>query len=196
VLPPTWYIPDNAQARDLRQRYNLTCEVCAFRQVMLHYSMDAPEEQLQQVLGRDENPNRGFRGAYWSNWGDLDNYGAHAPAVKAMIEGFPRPGVFAVHYVANLDQAAEALTRNWLVFAWIPVEMHRSYRVLVRMSNGEQVVLVPGEHTVTLHGYDGGGFYVYDPRPNMRVPDYIAAGPLGQAVALFDYPGLAVQPLF
>lgn len=196
ALPPTWYVPDNPQARDLRQRYNLTCEVCAFRQVMLHYGLDAPEEQLQQVLGRDENPDRGFRGDYWSNWGDLNNYGAHAPAVKAMIERFPRPGVFSAGYLANLDQAAQALTRNWLVIAWIPVELRRSHRVPIQTSTGEQVALVPGEHTITLHGYDPGGFYVYDPRPNMRVPDYIPAPALAQAMSLFDYPGLAVQPLF
>jgi uncharacterized protein YvpB len=196
ALPPTWYIPDNPRARDLRQRYNLTCEVCAFRQVLLHYGLDGTEEQLQQVLGRDENPDRGFRGDYWSNWGDLNNYGAHAPAVKALVERFPRPGVFAAGYVANLDQAAQALTRNWLVIAWIPVELRHSYRVPVRTAAGDQVVLVPGEHTITLHGYDQGGFYVYDPRPNMRVPDYIPAPALGQAMGLFDYPGLAIQPLF
>ncbi len=196
ALPPTWYIPDNPQARDLRQRYNLTCEVCAFRQVMLHYGLDAPEEQLQQVLGSDPNPDRGFRGDYSSNWGDLNDYGAHAPAVKAMIERFPRPGVFGAGYLANLDQAAEALTRNWLVIAWIPVELRRSQRVPIRTPAGDRVVLVPGEHTITLHGYDQAGFYVYDPRPNMRVPDYIPAAALGPAMALFDYPGLAVQPLF
>jgi uncharacterized protein YvpB len=195
-LPPTWYIPDNPQARDLRQRYNLTCEVCAFRQVMLHYGMDAPEELLQQVLGNDENPNRGFRGNYWSNWGDLNNYGAHAPAVKRMIEAFPRPGVFAAHDVANPAQAARALTRNWLVIAWIPIELRQSYRAPVRMSTGEVVNLVPGEHTITLHGYDGSGWFVYDPRPNMRVPDYIPAGALARCMGYFDYPGLAVEPLF
>jgi uncharacterized protein YvpB len=194
-LPSAWYIPDNPQARDLRQRYNLTCEVCAFRQVMLHYGMDAPEEQLQQVLGTNENPDLGFRGEYWSNWGDLNNYGAHAPALKSLIERFPRPGVFAAHFLFNLDQAKQALVRNWLVIAWIPVELRRSYRVPIMTSAGARVVLVPGEHTITLHGYDPAGFYVYDPRPNMRVPDYVAAGALGAGMALFDYPGLAVQPL-
>jgi len=195
-LPPSWYIPDNPQARDVRQHYNLTCEVVAFKQVMLHYGMDAPEEQLQEVLGRHENPDKGFRGNYWSNWGDLNNYGAHAPAVKAMIERFPRPGMFSASYLNNLDQAARALTHNWLVIVWIPIELRRSYRAPMRMSNGDQVVLVPGEHTVTLHGYDGGGFYCYDPRPNMRVPDYLPADALARSIALFDYPGLAVQPLF
>jgi uncharacterized protein YvpB len=194
--PPTWYIPDNPQARDLRQRYNLTCEVCAFRQVMLHYGMDAPEEQLQQVLGSNENPNIGFRGSYWSSWGDLNNYGAHAPAVKALIERFPKPGVFRALDINSLDQAARALTRNWLVIAWIPIQLRPSYRVPVRLSTGDTVSLVPGEHTITLHGYDGGGFFVYDPRPNMRVPDYIAADLLGREMSLFENQALAIQPLF
>jgi uncharacterized protein YvpB len=163
---------------------------------MLHYGTDATEEQLQEALGRDENPNRGFRGDYWSNMGDLVNYGAHAPALKALIDGFPRPGVFLAQYLANLDQAAQALTRNWLVIAWIPVQLRRSSRVAIRLSAGEQVALVPGEHTITLHGYDAGGFYVYDPRPNLRVPDYIPAPALAQGMSLFDYPALGIQPLF
>jgi uncharacterized protein YvpB len=195
-VPPTWYIPDNPAARDLRQRYNLTCEVCAFRQVMLHYGMDGSEEQLQRILGHDENPNRGFRGDYSSNRGDLVNYGAHAPAVKALIEAFPRPAVFAANFVANLDQARAALVHNWLVIVWIPVQLRPSYRASIKLSTGEAVVLVPGEHTITLHAYDGGGFYVYDPRPNMRVPNYVSSDALASGVALFDYPGLAIQPLF
>ncbi len=163
---------------------------------MLHYGMDGAEEQLQQVLGRDENPNRGFRGDYSSNRGDLVNYGAHAPAVKAMIEAFPRPGVFAASYLVNLDDARAALVRNWLVIVWIPVQLRPSYRAPVRLSTGEVVVLVPGEHTITLHAYDGGGFYVYDPRPNMRVPNYVPGDALAAGMASFDYPALAVQPLF
>jgi uncharacterized protein YvpB len=195
-LPPTWYIPDNPRAKALRQRYNLTCEVCAFRQVLLHYGYDGTEEDLQQLLGRDENPDHGFRGDYWSNYGDLNNYGAHAPAVKSLVERYPRPGMFAGLAISNLNEAAAALTNNWLVIAWIPVTLRPSSRVPVTTSAGERVVLVPGEHTITLHAYDPGGFYVYDPRPNQRVPDYCPAGALARGMALFDYPALAIQPLF
>jgi hypothetical protein len=68
--------------------------------------------------------------------------------------------------------------------------------VPITTSAGDRVVLVPGEHTITVHGYDSNGFFVYDPRPNMRVPDYIATDVLAREIGLFDDPGLAIQPLF
>jgi uncharacterized protein YvpB len=198
VVPPVWYIPDNPIARDYRQEYNLSCEVAAFKIVLIHYGFgDVTEELLQDVLGVDENPNRGFRGDYRAmRTNGLQNYGAHAPALARIVGLFPVPGRFNAVRLAGLAQVQAALSRNWLALVWIPVGLEPSRRQMVTLSTGEQVSFVPGEHVIALHGYDQGGFYTYDPRPSPRVPGYVRADALGAGMSLFDLPGLAIQPLF
>ena len=164
---------------------------------MLHYNMDAPEEQLQAILGSNENPEKGFRGEYWApSSNGVQNYGAHALAINRLIDSFPQPGRFNGVPLADLTQAKAALAHNWLVIAWIPVGLEPSYTATITLSTGEQVHLVPAEHTIVLHGYDSSGFFTYDPRPSPRVSGYASADALARATALFDHPLLAVQPLF
>lgn len=195
ALPPRALIPFNQQAQAFRQRYNLTCEVGAFKQMLYHYGLDPSEEELQALLGQDENPNRGFRGDYTApQTNGFQNYGAHAPAVKRLIESYPQPGRFRAGVLYNLDQARAALAAHQLVMVWIPVALEQSSAQLVTLSTGERVSMVPGEHVVVLHGYDPGGFYVYDPRPSPRLPSYVAAEPLAKGMALFEQPALALEP--
>ncbi|MBV8085774.1 MAG: C39 family peptidase [Chloroflexi bacterium] len=196
--PDSWYIPDNAQAHDFRQQWNLSCEVASFKIVLIHYNLaTVTEELLQDLLGYDENPNKGFRGDYRAlSTHGLTNYGAHAPAVAKLIARFPRAGVFNPVPLANLDEVRAALSRNWLVMTWIPVALEPSRSVALEMSDGSWVSLVPGEHVIVLHGYDAGGFFTYDPRPTPRVPGYVSAAALDKGMSLFDVPALAVQPLF
>lgn len=197
-VPSNWYIPDNPAARDFRQQYNLSCEVAAFKIVLMHYGLaNATEELLQDLLGVNENPNKGFRGDYRAlSTHGLDNYGAHAPALQRLIQSFPKPGLFAALPVANLDQAKAALVQNWLVLAWVPVALEPSLVRPLTLSTGERVNFVPGEHVIVLHGFDPGGFFTYDPRPSPRVPAYAPSDALARSMALFDVPGLAIQPLF
>jgi uncharacterized protein YvpB len=198
-LPSAWAIPTDARATDYRQEYPLSCEVACFRMVLFNYNMDASEEQLMAALGENENPDRGFRGDYRSSSTSSDgfaNYGAHAPAVKRLVDAFPHPGTFNGIVISELDQARAALARNWLTIVWIPVGLTPSEPTPVTLSDGQAVNIVPGEHTIVLHGYDQAGFDVYDPEPDPHLPDRVTAGALASGMALFDNPGLAIQPLF
>ncbi|HEU0166985.1 MAG TPA: C39 family peptidase [Chloroflexota bacterium] len=196
--PASWYIPDNPEAQAFRQQWNLSCEVASFKIVLIHYHLSAvTEELLQDLLGFDENPNKGFRGDYRAlSTHGLTNYGAHAPALAKLIARFPRPGMFNPVPLANLDEIRAAISRNWLVMPWIPVALEPSRRVALEMSDGAWVSLVPGEHVIVLHGYDPSGFFTYDPRPTPRVPGYVGAAALDKGMSLFEAPALAIQPLF
>ena len=196
--PASWYIPDNPVARDFRQQYNLSCEVASFKIVLIHYQLaNVTEELLQDLLGVNENPDKGFRGDFRAlSTQGLRNYGAHAPALASLVSRFPAPGVFQPHFLASLDDVRSALTHNWLVMAWIPVALEPSRAVVVKLTTGEQVSLVPGEHVIVLHGYNGSGFFTYDPRPTPRVPGYVTADALWRGMSLFEHPALAIQALF
>jgi len=192
-------MPTNQKTEDYRQQYPLSCEVACFRMVLFHYNMDASEEQLMTDLGQNENPNKGFRGDYRgsSTWDDgLADYGAHVPAVKRLVDSFPHPGAFNGIPIANVFQARTAIAHNWLTIAWIPVGLEQSGRDQIPLSDGETVNIVPAEHTIVLHGYDAAGFNIYDPEPDPHLPSHVPADTLAQGMALFDNPGLAIQPLF
>lgn len=192
--PEQWVIPDNARAEQYRQQYPLSCEVACFRMVLFHYDMDGPDEQLMQALGNNPNPNLGFRGDYQaSDTNGFENYGAHAPAVKRLVDSFPSPGTFNGILLSGLDDARAALAHKWLVIAWIPVGLTTSSSQPVMLTNGETVNLVPNEHTILLHGYDSDGVWIYDPEPDPHLPPQVDAQALADGMSLFDNPGLAIQ---
>lgn len=196
-LPAALMIPPNPFAENYRQKYSLSCEVAAVNMALAHYNMQTSEDTLLSILSRNPNPDLGFRGEPNSGTESFDQYGAHAPAIKSLIENYPRPGVFKGHLLNSTDEMRRTLAQNELVIAWIPAGL-RSAQIKTISFGDDNVNLVSQEHAVLVHGYDQNGVYLYDPLnvPGLRLNGFASNEAFAKGTSYFQHPFLAIEPSF
>lgn len=193
------YIPKNSPAEQYRQKYTFSCEVASVKIVLFHYQglFNPSEEELQDQLGTNPNPDLGFRGNYAAfSSNNLENYGAHAPAIKTLVENYGNEEFFQARILYDLEQVKDALSKDHLVLLWVPVGLASSYLKPVTLDNGKFFNLVPGEHVVVTHGFDQNGFFIYDPSPTEYHFNYAESDLLAKRMSLFEYPALEIEPRF
>jgi len=142
------------------QSWNLSCEYAATSAATAYFHKPISQGAFATMIGFDPNPNKGFRGNLSGPWGGTWDYGVYPlPILSVLMQhGFPHSYTF--HADANLLR--DAVSNDRPVVAWI----NGTYGNAPRYSDerdGEQFLLVPYEHTVTVYGYTEQGVSVMDP---------------------------------
>jgi uncharacterized protein YvpB len=162
---------------------------------LFYWNLDPSEEELQARLGSNSDPDLGFRGVYSASPNGLENYRAHAPALKQLVESYPTTGKFRGDQLSNLNDVKQALASNEPVLLWVTFGLTPSHKVPMTFQ-GQEVDLVPNEHVVTAYGYDPTGFFIYDPESINNVSGHVDTAVLAARTSLFQHPALAIHPLF
>lgn len=196
VPPPAYLIiPEDPRSYEYRQEYTLSCEVASVKIALFRWGFDPSEDELLERLGNNSNPDLGFRGDPKAlNPNGFENYGAHAPAVKELVENYPEKGIFQANYLYDLDQIRQALSENQPVLLWIPVGLYDYFPQPVILDDGSTAYLVPGEHVVVAYGFDDDGFFIHDPIPNEKNIAYAPNEELAEKMGFFEHPALALSP--
>jgi hypothetical protein len=193
TVPPAAVLPADAYVRSYRQKWALSCEYAAVHTALRLLGFDVSEEVMRALLGSGEDPDETFRGQIQANQ-TLDDYGVHARGIARLVgllgaAGY-LPGEAQAQLLYDLDSLRLELANGRPALAWLPLDLRRSSRVAVRLSSGKVVNLVPAEHCITLHGYEGSQFLALDPHGG---PPAYDAEALWRGMSLFDDPALALS---
>jgi uncharacterized protein YvpB len=142
------------------QWWNLSCEYAATSAATAYFGNTISQGAFVNMIGFDANPNKGFRGDLSGPWGGTWSYGVYAPPILVALikSGFTHSYIFH----ADPLLLREAIDNDRPVVAWIT----GTYSSMPRYedeSDGEQFLLVPYEHAVTVYGYDEQTVSIMDP---------------------------------
>lgn len=196
--PAPYILPKNPLS-NYRQKYGLSCEVAAVKIALSYWQnglegQDLSEETLQNSLGQNEDPDLGFRGNYRATLSTVQDYGAHAPAVKRFIETYPKPDLFKAEPLQTIDDVKNAIRQNKPVLLWVTFALEPSYQQQISLSSGQKKSLVHDEHVVVATGFANGKIQIIDPEGEKNRSGFVEESLLAQRMSLFDHPALAVSP--
>ncbi len=154
---PTPPLPPRAEIHGIRghaQRYNLSCESASAVDWAAYFGVSLSETEFLHRLPRSDNPNKGFVGDPNGRWGQVPpgDYGVYARPVAGLLRsyGLPARAVYGMSWDAlRAEIAAGRPVIVWVVgYVWthIPPQTYRA-------RDGEEVVVVPYEHTMMVIGY-------------------------------------------
>jgi uncharacterized protein YvpB len=142
------------------QWWNLSCEYAATSAATAYFHKQISQSEFAAMIGFDANPNKGFRGNLSGPWGGTWDYGIYpAPILSVLMrQGFAHSYTFR----ADARLLRDAISNNRPVVAWIVGTYGNAPRYNGE-SDGEQFLLVPYEHAVTVYGYDEHHVSLMDP---------------------------------
>jgi uncharacterized protein YvpB len=142
------------------QSWNLSCEYAATSAATAYFGNTISQDAFVNMIGFDANPNKGFRGDLSGPWGGTWHYGVYAPPILAVLmqNGFTHSYMFQ----ADPMLLREAISNDRPVVVWIS-GTYSSMPRYEEESDGEQFLLVPYEHAVTIYGYDEQSVSIMDP---------------------------------
>lgn len=142
------------------QWWNLSCEYAATSAATAYFNKTIPQDAFVNLIGHDANPNKGFRGDLSGPWGGTYHYGIYARPILSVLvgNGFPHS------YMFNADPTLlrDAINNDRPVVVWI-TGTYSSMPRYEEESDGEQYLLVPYEHAVTVYGYNEQSVIIMDP---------------------------------
>jgi LysM repeat protein len=140
----------------LAQEHSLTCEAATARMIAVYFGKPVTEAWIQERLGKDENPHKGFRGDVDAEFGGIANYGVYAEPLATVLRSL---GLSAeVRYNTTYTDLRAALDQGRPVVVWLSQFAAPGY---YDQLGGYR--LVPGEHSYVVVGYDAAGLIVNDP---------------------------------
>ncbi len=140
----------------LAQAHSLTCEAATARMVATYWGKPVTEAWIQDQLGKDDNPHKGFRGDMDAEFGGTVNYGVYAEPLASVLGSL---GLAAqVRYNTTYADLHAALDQGEPVIVWLSQFAAPGY---YDQPGGYR--LVPGEHSYVVVGYNAAGLIVNDP---------------------------------
>jgi uncharacterized protein YvpB len=140
----------------LAQEHSLTCEAATARMVATYLGKPVAEAWIQEQLGQDNNPHKGFRGEMDAEFGGTVNYGVYAEPLARVLQSL---GLRAdVRYDTSYADLRAALDQGQPVIVWLSQFAVPGY---YEQPGGYR--LVPGEHSYVVVGYGDMGLVVNDP---------------------------------
>ncbi|MGC8873173.1 MAG: C39 family peptidase [Chloroflexia bacterium] len=112
------------------QEHLLTCEAATVRMMLDYFGIRRTEKEIQAAFPVSNDPTRGYRGKDIDGNVGFENYGAHAPAVAAVVQHFldeagsPYRAVWATFrsHEAAFRAVRQALERGSPVIVWMTWE--------------------------------------------------------------------------
>jgi len=142
------------------QWWNLSCEYAATSAATAYFNKTIGQDAFVNMIGYDANPNKGFRGNLSGPWGGTYHYGIYARPILSVLmqNGFPHS------YTFNADPMLlrDAINNDRPVVVWI-TGTYSSMPRYEEESDGEEFMLVPYEHAVTIYGYSEQSVSIMDP---------------------------------
>jgi len=142
------------------QWWNLSCEYAATSAATAYFGKTISQDAFVNMIGFDANPNKGFRGDLSGPWGGTWHYGVYAPPILSAL----MQSGFAHSYMIHADPMLlrEAINNDRPVVVWI-TGTYSSMPRYEAESDGEEFLLVPYEHAVTIYGYNEQSVSIMDP---------------------------------
>jgi uncharacterized protein YvpB len=145
-----------------RQAYNLSCESRSAADLAGYWGITIDELEFLTLLGRSDNPHRGFVGDVDMPPGSLPpyGYGVYAEPVAATLRDYgldARPV-----YDLGLDGIRAELLSGRPVLVWATYGMELYEPQEWTSSDGQISTVVPFMHTFLVTGYDERGLFVLD----------------------------------
>lgn len=172
------------------QKRNLSCEYAAVVIAMGYYGDWESEYDFDSLVGSSENPHWGYRGNITGWWGNTDDYGVYASALRPVLGHF---GFTGEEFYAQGDASAltARLDAGTPVLVWLGLWGDTSFYDYT--ADGTRYKLASGMHVVVADGYDSGGVRVSDPASGTQ--KYYDWGTFMTYWNVLDGMGLAIWPL-
>ncbi len=157
--PPS--LPQTAQLSVARQQqgHNLSCESSAASMVAQYYGVPLSEEQVLALLPSNSNPHLGFRGNVDGPTGGIVDYGVYAQPIADILNAH---GLQARLVSGGLEEIKSAITAGNPIIAWVTYNCMASTPTTM-LIDGQNVTLVPNQHTVVVTGFNANGVWANDP---------------------------------
>lgn len=141
------------------QQHYLSCEYSATRAAVARWGIQLSEADFINNIPTNDNPHLGFRGNIDGSWGGIYDYGIYAEPIARFLA---TKGLNTKLIWNGVDSIKEELSYGRPVVVWVVGGMGYSSTVEASAA-GQNFLLMPLEHAVTLYGYDDQGVYVADP---------------------------------
>ena len=137
-----------------KQVYNLGCEAGAAVDWAHYFGTDFYEYTFQVALPISDNPDFGYVGDVFSEWGQIPPYayGVHAGPVAELLSEFGVPAL-AVKGL-TVEEVYQNLAEDKPIIVWVIGNMEYSEPVLYTDTQGRTATVAPYQHVVILTGYD------------------------------------------
>jgi uncharacterized protein YvpB len=142
-----------------QQSHNLSCESSAASMAAQYHGVPLSEADALAALPRNENPYLGFRGNVDGPTGGTEDYGVYAGPIQDILNG---QGLQAQLIADGLDGIKAAIARGNPVIAWVTYNC-QPRTPITEVISGQEVTLVPYQHTVVVTGYNSEGVWANDP---------------------------------
>jgi uncharacterized protein YvpB len=142
------------------QNMPLDCESRVAVDWARYYGRSISEYTFFYNLPHSDNPDVGFVGNVWGDWGQIppNDYGVHAEPVAALLRTY---GVSAyAHKGLSFDDLKAEIASGHPVYVWIvgsAVDVYGkglSYPAYYMGNNGQHSLVTPYEHVVIVAGYN------------------------------------------
>jgi uncharacterized protein YvpB len=143
------------------QAWALSCEYAATSAATAMYGPVITQWRLRASIDTNANPHKGFRGDITGGAGGTTDYGVYPEPIAAVLQqyGYTHSYVF----YGGADHLRAEIAAGRPVVTWVTGTWKLASREVLRDSAGARYSLVPGEHAVTVYGYDDDGVWVMDP---------------------------------
>jgi uncharacterized protein YvpB len=143
-----------------RQSLPLDCESRSAVDWANYFDVSIDELDFFNNLPKSENPDLGFVGSVYGQWGQIppNPYGVHADPVATLLREYGTDAY--AHRPFGWDQIRAEIAHNRPVIAWIVGSFDGTYNYVVNgipefylPTEGYPMVVAPYEHTIIITGY-------------------------------------------
>ncbi len=142
-----------------QQQRSPSCEYASLHIATSLLGNPVSEYAFDEVVPRDENPHRGYRGDIHGEWGNTDDYGVYAAPLARALESFGFTG--NAFYGGRAELEAE-LAAGRPVVVWLGMRGDAgSFDAYA--ADGTRFQLTSWMHVMVAYGFDAGGVFLTDP---------------------------------
>ena len=159
-------LPDSAYVSGFygrAQSYNLSCEARSAADLAGFWDVSVSEDEILDLLGSSDNPNKGFVGYKNDYWGSIppSSYGVHADPIADALQdlGLKAHSEFGI----SMDDLEQQIADGQPVIVWVIGAMWNGTPLRIEFKDKEQGMVAAYEHTVVLTGYSEDIVQVFDP---------------------------------
>ncbi len=137
-----------------RQTYAISCESSAAADWAGFFGVQVYEADIQFLLPRSDNPDKGFVGDVHDPWGQVPpySYGVHAaPIAQALQDEYQLPARAAKPF--TLEALKAEIASDQPVIAWVIGNMVGGIPADYTDKDGDTTTVAAYEHTVIITGY-------------------------------------------
>ena len=141
------------------QLYPLDCEIRSAVDWAAYFGVYINEATFYNQLPHSDNPDKGFVGNVFGNWGQIPphDYGVHAEPVASLLRQY---GLQAyAHRPLSWDDLKAEIAAGRPVEVWIIGSVYNGIPVVYTPSDGLDTVVARYEHTVVVTGYSENRVY-------------------------------------